>query len=661
LPWPVENDHDDHDDDHHGDDIGFVCRNDPSHPRDRTNDWQQCTLNVHLLRTTLHRHRHHHHHRHRPHRQTPQSSPTTAIQTRSYHATPPKPILPFLAAGIVGLGAVYTFRALRQMDEDWEEYRERVEEYERATGMALESDMDMDMDMDMEMEGEAKEGNAAEDVAAHFRQGTLAVDMGSARLKLAHRPQVRKRGDAAGPAPSVGVDREGGRSTPNWIWFEHSDSNSDSEGGNVLFGRLAASHHVGAIHPREALYARSGPSEALAVKSAREAIRIAASDALDQILGGGIDGRKQTDPLFVLDPAIVSGTAASYNVRPVLTHPPDAPAWYLERYRKAIDDLTAPPGIALFVPEPVAAVAGADYYKLLPPVAMSAKDSVLVVDVGGKCTTISLVTSSSSFKTNDVHTKEVMYSATLPSLGGDTFIDLLVGNLIQSFYGRDPYHHDGHGRNDAETDLTTTAATAPPTPPSSKPTLPNDPQALQRLYESSTTAVHELSRKSRSHINIPYLTMDLQSRQPRHLDVGVARSVVESEVDSFVSRRLVPYYSSLRGTTSSSSSSSSSSPSSSSSSSSSSVLSNAVPPPKDLTTLLSSAIMSALEQTHHTPFQLRGILLVGGGARIPMIRRAMKETVEYLTGGDGILVVPEGEMLEELGVLGAVVWGSGAK
>lgn len=540
------------------------------------------------------------------------------------------------------------------MDEDWEEYYEQVEEYRRVTGVDLEGH-----DAEKEHAGEVGEdvGRAEEgDLAAYFRQGALAIDMGSTRLKLSHRSPRRTKndsggGDEAGPAPTVGVDREGARSTPNLIWFEGDDGE-----GNVLFGRLAASHHAGVVNPREALFANHhfggendsdndadndatiGNGDALAVKSAREAIRIAASDVLDQLLGSSNNNSnndpKQTHPLFALDPSLPS-TAASYNVRPILTYPPDAPAWYLERYRKAVDDLTVPPGIAAFVPEPVAAVAGADYYGWLPPKANAVNgggDSVLVVDVGGTCTTISLVSSSSS-GTNGNPTKEILYSATLPSLGGDTFIDLLVGHLIQSFYGTDPYHQ----HNDD-------TAPSPTSPPSSKPTLPHDPQALPRLYESSTAAVHELTRKSRTHINVPYLTVDFQSRQPRHLEMGVARHVVESEVDWFVSRRLVPYYSR-----------------SSDASSSSSILSNAIPPPKDLTTLLSSAVLSALERTSHTPSSLRGMLLVGGGARIPMVKRAMKETVQFLTGGDGMFVAPEGEMAEELVVLGAVVWGTGGR
>ena len=62
---------------------------------------------------------------------------------------------------------------------------------------------------------------------------------------------------------------------------------------------------------------------------------------------------------------------------------------------------------------------------------------------------------------------------------------------------------------------------------------------------------------------------------------------------------------------------------------------------------------------------------MGGGARIPLVREAVNEGVSYLAGdayanGSGggeekRLIMPEGEMGEELAVLGAVVWGSGGR
>ena len=58
------------------------------------------------------------------------------IHKRSYHTTSRNEILPFLAiGGILGITSVYTYRALEQMDNDWEEYYDKVEEYKLKTGI----------------------------------------------------------------------------------------------------------------------------------------------------------------------------------------------------------------------------------------------------------------------------------------------------------------------------------------------------------------------------------------------------------------------------------------------------------------------------------------------------------------------------------------------
>ena len=131
----------------------------------------------------------------------------------------------------------------------------------------------------------------------------------------------------------------------------------------------------------------------------------------------------------------------------------------------------------------------------------------------------------------------------------------------------------------------------------------------------------------------------------------MARSVVASKVESWVLSKLVPYLQQQQSEGSGS-------------------LSQALPPPTNLSSLFSSAIMSSLEQTSHTPHMLRAILLVGGGARIPLVRDSIKEGVgqlagdAYVSGSGGEtkrLIMPEGELGEELGVLGAAVWGSGTR
>ena len=516
---------------------------------------------------------------------------SSSIQNRSYHATNKNEILPFIAAGVLVGAGVYTFRTLQQIDKDWEDYYEDLEEYKAVTGVDPEEQSSSSSSNTTANRSESDNAN----LSSYFTGGTLAIDIGTSRLKLSHQPSLSKNKNAK---PSVIVDREGHRSTPAMAWTK--------DGEDILIGRLAASRSFDTrggsiVHPQDVLLGNNEQLDGNTMAAIQQTLRDVASNALDQALGSSAGSSSSSNnPLFVLDTSMA--TPGSYNVRPIITYPPTTSSSLQDmKYQQALNGLTSPEGIAEYVSEPVAIVSGAEYYNLLPPTS-SASDPVLVVDVGGTKTQVSMVLGD-----------EVLYSTSLP-FGGDTYIDLLVSKLASDFFGP-PTEND-----DNSTDL------------SAKPRL-NDPTALQRLYDESTKAVHELSNKTRSEINIPYLTMDLETRQPKHLEVGVSRTVLNAELESWLKNKLVPHLQS-EGTSSTS-------------------LSQALPPPSNLPTLFSSVIMSALEQTSMTPMQLRAILVVGGGARIPLIKSSMKESVRYLAGELDKLVIPDGEMLEELCVLGA--------
>ena len=510
---------------------------------------------------------------------------------RSYHATSKQQILPLLVIG-VGVTGFYTYRALKELDAEWEDYYEKLEEYRAATGLDPEADAIV----------KASSGESKSVEGDLFTGGTLAIDLGTSHIKLAHLPSLQK---SKNPQPKISIDREGRRSTPSLAWIGDDD--------DVLVGRLAEARRYDnkggkTIRPRDAL---SGNSNSLVEKAVRQSIRAAASDSLQQVLGGE-DAQSSTSPLFVLDESMAF--SGSYNVCPVFTYPPppasgnddNASNMLLESYKTLLRNLTSPEGISVFVPEPLAAVAGAEYYNLLPAPVGNNK-SVLVVDVGGATTNVSIVSDG-----------EVIYSSSMP-IGGDTFIDCLAAHLIKDFYGSESI-------NTNESDSV----------PSMKPKL-DDPTALQRLHEASTTSLYELSNKSRSQINIPFLSIDLQTKQPKHLDVGVARSIIDTKVESFIRDKLTCY---LLET-------------------SSTALSKNLPRPTDLSTLFSSTLASAMEFTSSTPFSFRAVLVVGGGARIPLVKDAMKTGVRNLAGDAFLerLIMPDGEMGEELVVLGAALCG----
>ena len=498
------------------------------------------------------------------------------------------------------------------MDQDWDDYYHELEEYKAKTGIDPETKQNQSTDA---ASSSSSSGSDAADLASFFTGGTLAIDIGTARIKLSHRPSLSNNKNKS-KGPEVSVDREGYRSTPALVWLPPLDDGNQ----DMLVGRLAKERSYDTkggsiVHPRDVLLGQTNNNNDN-IAAIQQILRTVASNALDQALGNSSSGKSNSGSgsLFVLDESI--STLESFNVRPIFTYPNENYTdQYLQRYQEAVNGLTSPAGIADYVPEPLATVAAAEYYNLLPPKSASA-DSVLVIDVGGSATCVSLVSGSD----------EVLHSSSL-HFGGDTFIDLLVSHLIKEFYGT------------IEEESSSV---------SSKPNL-NDPVALQRLYEASTTAIHELSNKTRSEINIPYLTMDLETRQPKHLEVGMSRGVVESEADSWVKNKLVPHLIQKQ------------------SGSSNKLLSQSLPTPTNIESLFSSVIMSLLEETSHAPNLLRAILLVGGGARIPLVQAAVKDGFVklagdiYVNGGGGEpkkLIIPQGEMIEELSVLGGAIWGS---
>ncbi len=68
--------------------------------------------------------------------------------------------------------------------------------------------------------------------------------------------------------------------------------------------------------------------------------------------------------------------------------------------------------------------------------------------------------------------------------------------------------------------------------------LKNDPLALQRLKEAAEKAKIELSSAQQTDINLPYVTADASG--PKHLNIKVTRSKLESLVEDLVKRTIAP-------------------------------------------------------------------------------------------------------------------------
>ncbi len=68
--------------------------------------------------------------------------------------------------------------------------------------------------------------------------------------------------------------------------------------------------------------------------------------------------------------------------------------------------------------------------------------------------------------------------------------------------------------------------------------LRNDPLALQRLKEAAEKAKIELSSSQQTDINLPYITADASG--PKHLNIKLTRSKLESLVEDLVKRTVEP-------------------------------------------------------------------------------------------------------------------------
>lgn len=516
---------------------------------------------------------------------------STAIHSsvRCYSTTPKREIIPIIAVGLAAVTIRYSYKALQRMDSEWEEYEEELREWKLSQGLDPDAELPSSSSStgagsssaDKTASGSGSGGSAT---SSYFKNGTIGIDLGTTNLRIAHASPTTSY------KPHVIVDREGGRATPNSIYYEHDGT---AVVGRLASGKLHERPKGDVLNPHDMMRAETEHDNLL--PAVEEVIRSAAKNALEQALGGGGgSSSREKGALFAIDSSLSGG----YDVKPVFAYPApslghaDKADIYKDRFQAAVYTLSEPTGIASFVKEPVAAVLGA----MRENVMTVPKESVLVLDVGGTVTSASLVAPDASSSQG----YDVTHSLRLDGLGGETLVDALVSHLCQYFYER----------------------------PMEQVT---DGMAIQRLYDASRAAVLEISGgKDRVQINIPYLSVD-EKMQPRHLDVGVGKVILEHEIKDMLKSRQQLYEEQ-------------------------DVLSKSMGQTSELTALLSSLIMRLLEESGTNPFALDKILVAGGGARSPIVQKAIKDALEGLGGpqlaANDKLVIPPGELVEEIVVLG---------
>ena len=478
-------------------------------------------------------------------------------QIRYYHATRKQEIVPILVVGAAAVFVIgrYSFRALQRMDEEWDDYEFHLQQYERSR---------------------LRQAEAAS------LPTTIGVDLGTIYLKLAHSHKQQ-------PQPQLVVTSQGDRYRFCGVFVKGED---DDDTADVITGRPAldkflyksseSSAKEAVVLPYNQLLTANGDD---ASNLSQQIIVPAVREAMDRV------GKASND-----DNELQSDT----NVRTVLTLPPNLYKTHSESILSGYPLLNEGRGnnMSVTVPDPVAAVWGAQILDLLPsPKTKEDAPTILVVDVGGLATNLSLVQ-------HDV----ILSSSTIDQVGGETLVKQLANRIIE------------------ESSSTSSPASS----------IRDDPMSLTLIQQQARASVMELVQKTQTKVHIPFLFMGRRPDDP-HLDMSVSRKALEQSFEDYIADEVVP---NLSETTNSVDDE---------------VLSSSMPTPTDMKSLMTSAVTKLLEKSRLTPMDVDHILLVGGGARHNLVVQSCQEGIFALTGPgqEHKLVLPESSLRAELVALGA--------
>jgi len=194
-------------------------------------------------------------------------------------------------------------------------------------------------------------------------------------------------------------------------------------------------------------------------------------------------------------------TAEDYLGEPVTEAVITVPAYFNDAQRQATKDAGKIAGLTVkrIINEPTAAALayGLDKGK--------GNRTIAVYDLGGGTFDISIIEIDDVDKEK---TFEVLSTNGDTHLGGEDFDSRLINYLVSEFKKE-------QGIN-----------------------LKNDPLAMQRLKEAAEKAKIELSSTQQTDVNLPYITAD--SNGPKHLNLKVTRSKLESLVEDLIIKSIKP-------------------------------------------------------------------------------------------------------------------------
>ncbi|XBC41390.1 MAG: molecular chaperone DnaK [Buchnera aphidicola (Nurudea yanoniella)] len=200
-------------------------------------------------------------------------------------------------------------------------------------------------------------------------------------------------------------------------------------------------------------------------------------------------------------------TAEDYLGEPVTQAVITVPAYFNDAQRQATKDAGKIAGLDVkrIINEPTAAALayGLDKDK--------GNKIIAVYDLGGGTFDISIIEIDN---VDQEKTFEVLATNGDTHLGGEDFDSRLINYLSEEF------------KKDQGTDLR------------------NDPLAMQRLKEAAEKAKIELSSTQQTDVNLPYITADANG--PKHLNIKVTRTKLESLVEDLIVRSIEPLKTALQ-------------------------------------------------------------------------------------------------------------------
>ncbi|MEJ1267306.1 molecular chaperone DnaK [Pantoea ananatis] len=194
-------------------------------------------------------------------------------------------------------------------------------------------------------------------------------------------------------------------------------------------------------------------------------------------------------------------TAEDFLGEPVTEAVITVPAYFNDAQRQATKDAGRIAGLEVkrIINEPTAAALAYGLDK------GRGNRTIAVYDLGGGTFDISIIEID---EVDGEKTFEVLATNGDTHLGGEDFDSRLINYLVAEF------------KKDQGIDLH------------------NDPLAMQRLKEAAEKAKIELSSAQQTDVNLPYITADATG--PKHLNIKVTRSKLESLVEDLVARSIEP-------------------------------------------------------------------------------------------------------------------------